>query len=458
VLAVVLCSALVGMAMLAAPGHSNCENCGIQSLFDLSALGVGELTPEQKSDLMEAYGAGEISMLDIKTAAQRIDISLRGVAATLTELSRLPGPKILHLRNPDHFTVLAAYRPGLAQLMAAGAVAVVSEEELGSRYTGHALVLQREGEAHGPRLELSNFAFGFGVATPEDAVKFPFTVTNTGDEELRVELKAGCCGAADVLFTKERLAPGESAEGLVVAEIARRGRIMASRGILTNDPDRPMAYLTVYGYVPPDVTVYPVALFVSGEKEDALSAAVVVRGPADMDSPEVSCEKGSFEVALAAGAVDGHGVKTWRIQLSRKPSVQVEEIRDQLRILPGPDRPVLVVPIRAVVWPDLEVRPSRLFLGLVGPYQCLERALVISSRHSRDFAIVDARSDAAGVSLGTLRNRDGKWVVPFWVELGDPGVLRTMITLSTDVPGEETLTVPVYAHVVEPRKNAGGES
>ena len=43
---------------------------------------------------------------------------------------------------------------------------------------------------------------------------------------------------------------------------------------------------------------------------------------------------------------------------------------------------------------------------------------------------------------------DGKWAVPARMEFGDPGVVRGTITISTDMPGETALTVPVYAHVV----------
>ena len=128
------------------------QSCGVTSLFDFCRLAGQELSNEQREQIGEAYPAEEAAMLDIKQAAESLGITLVGVETTLSELDNVVGPKILHLKDPAHFVVLARASPEWVHLLDSGGVVVIPREEIEERYTGHALVLEQEENPGGPRL------------------------------------------------------------------------------------------------------------------------------------------------------------------------------------------------------------------------------------------------------------------------------------------------------------------
>jgi hypothetical protein len=52
------------------------QSCGVASLFDLSELAGRELNNGQRRELVQSYPADESSMLDIKRAAEKLELPL----------------------------------------------------------------------------------------------------------------------------------------------------------------------------------------------------------------------------------------------------------------------------------------------------------------------------------------------------------------------------------------------
>lgn len=183
------------VATLLVPAAAQPESCGIVSLFRLCELTGQELSQEQQEQIVAAYPAEQCSMLEMKQAAESVGITLVGVKATLEELQEVCGPKILHLKDPEHFLVIARFSPEWVHLVARGGVAVLTREEVEKRYTGQALILEQEESLAGPRLELDSFHYSFGIAGVGQEVEHAFRVTNAGNEDLAITLQAKGCGA-----------------------------------------------------------------------------------------------------------------------------------------------------------------------------------------------------------------------------------------------------------------------
>ena len=237
-------------------------------------------------------------MLDIKQAAEGLELSLVGVAATLDELAGdVPGPKIIHLSDPAHFLVMARGSSDWVQLLDGGRVMVVPREEIEKRYSGHALILdQSQFPDDGPRLEVPEFHFTFGIAVPPFAtappcrrhfvppapgglavrsanrhigqeVEHSFTIRNTGNDDLVVVPQQGtCCGAPKVTIPTDTLKPGAATQVTVSFTISYSGSVMKSAKLLTTDPTQPVLFLTVHGKVPHDLQVYPDRIYLASEK------------------------------------------------------------------------------------------------------------------------------------------------------------------------------------------------
>ncbi|GAH43437.1 unnamed protein product, partial [marine sediment metagenome] len=134
--------------------------------------------------------------LEIKEAGEGLGIELLGVEAAFDELvSEVPGPKIIHLKDPAHFLVMARASPEWVQLLDGGRVVVMPREKIEERYSGHALILDQEDDGGGPRLEFLEFHYSFGIAGVGQKVEHAFKVTNAGEPDLAITLQAKGCGA-----------------------------------------------------------------------------------------------------------------------------------------------------------------------------------------------------------------------------------------------------------------------
>lgn len=427
------------------------QTCGVISLFDLSQLVGCDLNDEQRESLTNGYPAEESSMLDIKQAAERLGLSLVGVAATLDELSGLCGPKIIHLNDPAHFLVLARASDEWVQLLDGGRVVVVPRAEIEKRYSGHALILdQAQFPEGGPRLEAPEFHHTFGIASVGQQVEHAFTVRNVGDQELVVRpQEKGCCGAPQVTISRQSLPPGESAEVTVAFTITYSGSVMKSAELLTTDPTQPVVFLTVHGQVPHDLRTYPDRLYLSGDKGAVGARTVTISGPAEMDLTEVKTERGLFDLDLSEPTVSEDEKKTWTLQLTFKPDSFVGEIADQLSITTThAERPLITIPIAGRIRGDLSVAPPSVFLGFVAPGAQVQQTVTIASRSFTRFAVRAAVSADPKITVGEPSEADGVWRIPVSVDTSEPGVIDGKITVTTDVPGEETLEIPVYAHII----------
>jgi len=388
-------------------------------------------------------------MHDIKTAAHLVGIPLVPVRVELAELATLTGPKICHLVDPSHFAVMICSSASWVQLIDDSNVAVVPFAEMQRRYSGHALILDHtEANAGGPRLSLHEFHHPFGIAGIGQEIEYSFKVTNAGDEELVVGLQSYGCGAPGASIGKEALAPGESTEVRVKFTVAYSGNVMKSVKLVTNDLTQPIAFLTLHGKVPHDLRVYPDRLFLASPKGDPLSAPVTLSGPAEMQLTEASTEKGLFRVDAGKPQVSEDQKKTWQVALTLKSDTFVGEIADQLLIrTTHKERPLITVPITGTVRGDLQLYPPSAYFGFVRAGEPARATITLTGQSGTPFKLLKAEPSDASIQV-TTAEADGGYRLEITLPTDKLGVFEGTITLTTDVPGEETIRIPVYAHVV----------
>jgi len=190
---------LLGASTLAVvlPAPASTQSCGVASLLDLCLLVGQDLDDEVRRLIVERYPGDESSMLEIIEAAEQIGLSLVGVRASLDELaSEVRGPKIAHLRDPDHFVVIERISAEWVQVISGGTAGVMPREDVERRYTEHAAILRHELEEGGPRVAAEEFHYDFGIVGVGQPVEHAFRLANTGDRDLIVRPAASSCGTA----------------------------------------------------------------------------------------------------------------------------------------------------------------------------------------------------------------------------------------------------------------------
>jgi len=432
-------------------------NCGVAAVADYCALRGYVLSPQDALTVENMFRGTDASMLEILRAAGSLGFHLRGVRAGLDALGRVPGPKIIHLRDPDHFAVISQVSAEWVQFAGVQGAVVVPRDEVQRRYSGYALTADGPERKHGPRLLLHRFCFPLSAPTDEkgddgrtvNRVRQEVAFSNAGDGALEVTAVEGCCGSPSALLAGTVATPGKPLEGLLIYDVPSSGNVMASSKFLTNDPDQPVVYLTLHGYTPAAMHVQPEHLAVFAEKGAEVRRSLVVYGPPGLRIGAVSSQSGLTRAAFHELDTEGDASQSaWVIDVTLSASTTPGTQEDFLRIETNqPDRSSVIVPVRCEARGELEASPRQVFFGILSPGQSARRTMTIYSRTKRPFHIGGVASADKRVRVSPPVADGDTW--RFEVSLGpeDPGVIDSVVDVSSDVRGEEVVRLPVYADI-----------
>lgn len=98
----------------------------------------------------------------------------------------------------------------------------------------------------GPKAVVKNSEHDFGNINQNDIVKHSFTITNSGDEILKISDVRASCGCTAATPDKNELKPGESTQLLVTFNSkGRKGPQTKTVNLKTNDPKNPSLVLKI---------------------------------------------------------------------------------------------------------------------------------------------------------------------------------------------------------------------
>ncbi|MBC7328529.1 DUF1573 domain-containing protein [bacterium] len=450
------------------PAEVTPKSCGIRSLFRLCDIMGRNLSEDEKERIVRAYPQAECSMLDIKNAASQLGINLIGVQATLEELEQIPGPKILHLKEPEHFITVSRFSPKWVQVIGRWKAYSVPRVEISSRYTGYALILEPKSYTNedGPYLHLEEFHFDVGEVERGKQIQHTFLISNKGKNDLLISPQSESCGIPYILVEKKVVPPGETTQVTVKYIPLFPGRIELSAKLLTNDPSQPVVFLTISGKVPYEVEVFPKSLELQGGKRHPIRGNVRITLPSDVEIKEVRSEKGLFLINLInlrqettldeesekdnnlqKSSIDA--VQLWQLGLSYRGKNLPGKYHDNLFILTtSRNQPLITIPVDIWVQGDLEICPSFVFFGFLKVMQTSSRDLYVHSINGTSFQLKGVRCALPNVSFDVRKISNEKWRITVYLNADRKGIIEGVLEVLTDVPGEEILNIPVYAHIL----------
>lgn len=98
----------------------------------------------------------------------------------------------------------------------------------------------------GPKAVVKNLEYDFGNINQNDIVKHSFTITNTGDDVLKISDIRASCGCTAATPDKNELKPGESTQLLVTFNSkGRKGPQTKTVNLKTNDQNNPNLTLMI---------------------------------------------------------------------------------------------------------------------------------------------------------------------------------------------------------------------
>jgi len=107
-----------------------------------------------------------------------------------------------------------------------------------------------------PRISISPSSYEFGEITWE-RVSYTFTVTNKGDDTLKIQKVGTSCGCTQAKIDKKILPPGDIAKLTVTFSPGShkiKGEVIRKISIRSNDPENPVRIITISAKVFPPET------------------------------------------------------------------------------------------------------------------------------------------------------------------------------------------------------------
>lgn len=358
-----------------------CASASLVAIADLLGCADREAVDRAAATLSHA----DVSLLEIRDAGRAVGLDLVGMSATVSELLARRCPAIVHLRAPDHFTVLAGASASHAVVVDGTAVALLERGVLDRRFSGAALV---PASAVHPSL---------GICVPQPVQKVEFAsaadrlvsvpLVNKGRTPVTIGVHRVACSCSDAALSSDTIEPGRTASLSVRLRPAAWGTTLQSVTLRTDDPVCPRLLILFRVAMSTAVVAEPAQLVIRGPQGRPATRRVLVRTVEGGAVTSCATRSGFLNAHVAAQETSTRGT-TIRIEVTLSPAAPTGDFVDDLTVrLRGAGVPQIRVPITGSVEPDVAAHPREAFFGIVAPGSRGRRTIVIESAGRKAFAI-----------------------------------------------------------------------
>ncbi len=438
-----------------APNDKPDELCGPRSLLVVATLFGKEETLESFVDLCKSDEKG-ISLYHVAEAAKASGWTVKARRLKTRDFKSISDPVIVHV-DGNHFLVVEGVYGGLFRLIDhdINTPVIQTEAEFKKRFSGAALIIQRPKRAKGdPVLKMKSVIYDIGTVPRGVRVQHDFELTNQGKDILEIESVKTTCGCLVIAPTDREISRGETAavHAAMTVEQQLREEFQTRTVVLrTADPAHPVTLLTLIARLDGRVGIKPVRLFVG----DVRSSEVVTRTVSLLRTPDypfkIARFHGTSEAIRIIPASDTDDKIEYQVEL-RPASLSAGEFKEEAIFSLKPtntDRLLEVaIPIEGRVLSNLMFHPQRFFFGFVNSKEKGSCAIQLTNYSEQDVDHVNVTTETPGLTFRVTPIEAGRRyrVAATLDPDGLPaGALKGSVTITSNIPGSETLRVPIYA-------------
>ncbi|NMC21845.1 MAG: DUF1573 domain-containing protein [Thermogutta sp.] len=292
----------------------------------------------------------------------------------------------------------------------------------------------------------------FGMVARGAKVEHVFTLKNLYVEDVHIAGVRTSCGCTQPRLTKDTLKTYETAQ--IIATVDTRAFLGRKDATITVTFDKPFpaeVQLHTYVYIRSDVVFEPGEVLFSGVPAGTTAARKVqlsYAGRNDWQIVQAVPSVPFLDVKLVETARGGGQVRyeiTVTLQADAPPgyfSERIDLITNDLRR----DAQRVSLPVEGSVVAAVTVQPSQLLLGVVKPGNTPARNIVIQAREP--FRVLQVTGPDARFRFVVPTEKKSVTVIPVTFEAtNETGEIRGEIIVRTDLPGYETIRVPVLGKV-----------
>ena len=431
-------------------------NCGVVSVLALAQVMGRTVAVPVREHILQANTAPTATLAQVKNMAAQIGVPMQGVKTTLQSLLQEQKPSIIHLRAPDHFVLMLDGSPQWIRLMDGndGVLSVMPRAEIERRFDGFALQIVDNNFPNEPRIALQESDYAFGVRGVGQKVEHTFQLANAGQSDLKVNVQGTSCGCTAALLgeganaSEVTLQPGQSVPVKVTVEVQVAGSVQQMVTLATNDPARPLVYLTMRGTAPQNLEVSPQSVNLQLQQGETKDRVVTLVGPPDFAILDCAVDSPLLRVTKQLISKDETRAN-WKVQVTLADAA-VGNVKALLTIKTShPERPEITVPITANVRGDLQISPNAAFFGFIKQGERQSMELEVTSRSGKPFQITSVEpSSKEGLQIEVPLNRAAqKHTVKVGLVPQTATFIESQLKLRTDSPEEPILIIPVTAFV-----------
>jgi len=433
------------LAVLTTCGRAVADvGCGAHAVACMARFSGVAVTGEVWAKIQTTCGAETESLASVSECLKGLGIAAQPVAATAEEIVAIRGPRVVHLVDGDaaHFSTCVGGATGADVVCWEGdGPRVLSWAMFTAQYSGKAIIVANQ-EASGPRMaEVGVCDVRGDVVGGQLTAAVP--LANTGDAELQASVSYVSCTCTSPERGPFAVAPGGSRELVLQVTGGFEGEGVAYIILDTNDPLWPKRPVVIRARLPRQLRVLPAKFVVSATAREGGMAVLRVDTPAgwrlsglatepegltgELREEELTEAGGRYEVRATLGA--GH--RTGRFE-------------GVVTLRTGVDEPAMLqVPTTIVVTGLLRCMPAAAFVGLCKVGQEARADVVVRRSDGAPFAIRQVAPNSPDVQIVGPTEVNGGYALQVRLTPKAAGPVEGEIRVTTDVPGEETLIIPV---------------
>jgi hypothetical protein len=300
-----------------------------------------------------------------------------------------------------------------------------------------------------PLMEVKETAQDGGVVEEGTVVHFRFTVANRGEGDLLIQRVKPSCGCTVAKWEPMIKAGAEAAiEGEMNTEYFR-GAVTKHLTVFSNDPNRPQLELTITARVNPLVEIKPgnAAMLAVDDKPATHEFTLERTGGKPMQIVRVVANAPYIKAESTPLPGEGRYKVTVTATTDTPAGRNVIPVTVQTDLPKGAMRMLMVTVDRGIV-----TVPPMVFYGILPPkLQAPMQAAISLSRHSGPFHVTEATADDPKLQVKLETVREGAEYRVTVTYPGGCGLVRKTLTIKTDDPKQQVITIPIQAVIQEPQ-------
>ncbi len=299
-----------------------------------------------------------------------------------------------------------------------------------------------------PSLEVPEATYNFGTVINGPPVTHVFKLKNAGQGRLIIGKVLPSCGCTAAQPTKTELGPGETSEiQVTLATSALSGHSGHTVVVATNDPKHPTVTLTMVGDVKLQVAANPTDLDfgkVPRGQSQVREVVLTPLKPKGFAISKITNSNPNLKVEQEGAPGSDGSVK---LKVSLAGTMPVGAFVDTLDI--ANNRAPVRIAVYGTVTGAITVDPPQVSFGIVPHLGSAERIVRITNSGARPLKLLGMESSNSSVGASVEPVTPGKeYKVTVLLRKNTPdGQLHGQLTIKTDDPEEQSVTIPYYGIV-----------